>query len=44
MIHDVFEDPEDGGRPPYEIYLAALAGGYFTERARVGSLRVLERR
>jgi predicted O-methyltransferase YrrM len=44
MIHDVFEDPNDGGRPPYEIYLAALAGGYFDERAAVGSLRVLERR
>ena len=43
MIHDVFEDPNDGGRPPYEIYLAALAGGYFFERARVGSLAVLER-
>ncbi len=24
LIHDVFEDPTDGGRPPYEIYLAAL--------------------
>jgi MMP 1-O-methyltransferase len=44
LIHDVFEDPKDGGRPPYEIYLAALSSGEFLERAREGSLRVLERR
>ncbi len=43
LIHDVFPDPADGGRPPYEIYLAALEGP-FIERADVGSLRVLERR
>jgi predicted O-methyltransferase YrrM len=42
-IHDVFPDPADGGRPPYEIYLRALASGVFLERAAVGSLRVLER-
>jgi predicted O-methyltransferase YrrM len=39
-IHDVFPDPADGGRPPYEIYLRALAGRFVEERA-VGSLRVL---
>ncbi len=44
-IHDVFPDPADGGRPPYEdIYLPALASQRFTEVAAVGSLRVLERR
>jgi predicted O-methyltransferase YrrM len=43
LIHDVFEDPTQGGRPPYEIYLAALASGHFTERARQGSLRWLVR-
>ena len=43
-IHDVFPDPADGGRPPYElIYLPALASGQFTELAAVGSLRVLQR-
>jgi predicted O-methyltransferase YrrM len=43
-IHDVFEDPADGGRPPYEqIYLPALASGNFTETAAVGSLRILQR-
>jgi predicted O-methyltransferase YrrM len=40
-IHDVFPDPADGGRPPYEIYLRALDGGCFTEVEVVGSLRVL---
>jgi predicted O-methyltransferase YrrM len=43
LIHDVFPDPNDGGRPPYEIYLAALAAR-FRELAHEGSLRVLERR
>jgi predicted O-methyltransferase YrrM len=42
-IHDVFPDPADGGRPPYHIYLRALASGAFTEVAVTGSLRVLER-
>lgn len=42
LIHDVFPDPRDGGRPPYEIYLDALARG-FAELDAVGSLRVLGR-
>jgi len=43
-IHDVFPDPTDGGRPPYEdIYLPALAGGRFEEVSATGSLRVLRR-
>jgi predicted O-methyltransferase YrrM len=43
-IHDVFPDPADGGRPPYEqIYRPALASGSFVEERAVGSLRVLRR-
>ena len=43
-IHDVFEDPADGGRPPYEeIYLPALQSGRFEELSATGSLRVLRR-
>jgi predicted O-methyltransferase YrrM len=42
-IHDVFPDPADGGRPPYDVYLRALASGAFTEVDAVGSLRVLRR-
>jgi predicted O-methyltransferase YrrM len=43
-IHDVFPDPADGGRPPYEIYCRAIESGTFTEARAVGSLRVLRRR
>lgn len=45
VIHDVFPDPADGGRPPYEqIYLPALQSGRFSEVSATGSLRVLRRR
>ncbi|HET6964083.1 MAG TPA: class I SAM-dependent methyltransferase [Acidimicrobiales bacterium] len=42
-IHDVFPDPADGGRPPYEIFCAALDSGAFKEEPDMGcgSLRVL---
>lgn len=44
LVHDVFPDPADGGRPPYEeIYLPALASQQFEEIDAVGSLRVLRR-
>lgn len=44
-IHDVFPDPADGGRPPYELYCAAVDSGLWTEEVGVGcgSLRVLRR-
>jgi predicted O-methyltransferase YrrM len=43
-VHDVFADPADGGRPPYEqIYLPALRSGMFTEFGATGSLRLLRR-
>lgn len=42
-IHDVFEDPAQGGRPPFEVYSRALASGAFEEAGRTGSLRVLTR-
>jgi predicted O-methyltransferase YrrM len=43
-IHDVFPDPADGGRPPYEqIYLPAVTSGRFEERSSTGSLRILTR-
>lgn len=43
VIHDVYEDPAEGGRPPYEIYRRALDSGAFEERSRTVSLRVLAR-
>lgn len=42
-IHDVFPDPVDGGRPPYELYLDAMGSGGYTERPATGSLRILIR-
>lgn len=43
-IHDVFPDPADGGRPPYEeIFLPAMACGRFEQVGATGSLRVLRR-
>ncbi len=42
-IHDVFPDPADGGRPPYELWAHALASGQWVEEAACGSLRVLRR-
>ena len=43
LIHDVFPDPADGGRPPYEIYLRALDDG-LEEVSGCGSMRALRRR
>jgi predicted O-methyltransferase YrrM len=43
-VHDVFPNPDDGGRPPYEeIYLPAIDSGRFELSAVAGSLRVLVR-
>ncbi len=43
LIHDVFPNPADGGRPPYEIYCRAIESGTFEESSATGSLRVLHR-
>jgi predicted O-methyltransferase YrrM len=44
MVHDVFPDPAEGGRPPYEeIYLPAISSKQFEEIDAIGSLRVLRR-
>ena len=43
-IHDVFPDPADGGRPPYEqIFRPAIESGRFRLISATGSLRVLRR-
>ena len=41
-IHDVFPDPDEGGRPPFEVYEMALSDS-FEEIKAEGSLRVLKR-
>ena len=44
IIHDVFPDPADGGRPPYEqLDLPALESGIVDEVEALGSMRVLRR-
>ena len=43
VIHDVFPDPADGGRPPYDVFLRALGSGDFEEVEALGSMRVLRR-
>lgn len=42
VIHDVFEDPADGGQAPFHVFSRALHDG-FREIAMEGSLRVLAR-
>jgi len=41
-IHDVFEDPADGGQAPFHVWQRAVADG-FTPTSTTGSLRVLRR-
>lgn len=42
-IHDIFPDPADGGRPPFEIWELAKASGLFEELAMVKTLGLLRR-
>jgi len=42
-VHDVFPDPADGGRPPWNVVRRAVDSGCFTQESVCGSLRVLRR-
>ena len=42
-IHDVFPNPEDGGRPPFNIYTKAKENGLFKEVDMINSLALLEK-
>ena len=42
-IHDVFPNPEDGGRPPFDIYTKAKESGLFKEVDMINSLALLEK-
>lgn len=42
-IHDVFEDPADGGQAPFLVWRRAVDSGDFTPVSTTGSLRVLRR-
>ena len=41
--HAVFPNPEDGGRPPFNIYTKAKKSGLFKEVDMIGSLALLEK-
>ena len=43
IIHDVFPNPADGGRPPFEIWKLAQESGLFEVAALVKSLGILRR-
>jgi predicted O-methyltransferase YrrM len=43
-IHDLFDDPADGGQAPIEIYRRAVRSGEFDELPRTRTLGVLRRR
>ena len=42
-IHDVFPNPKDGGRPPFNIYTKATESGLFKELEIIKSLALLEK-
>lgn len=43
VVHDVFQDPADGGQAPFHVVQRALASGEFYELSTTASLRVLEK-
>ena len=43
VIHDVFPDPKDGGRPPFEIYSIASESGEFEDLGIYETLGILKR-
>jgi hypothetical protein len=42
-IHDVFPDPADGGRPPFEIWQLAQQSGLFEAMPLIKTLGLLRR-
>ena len=44
LMHDLFEDPAQGGQAPYQVYSAAVDTGLFHELPRTGTLGVLQRK
>ena len=44
LIHDIFEDPAEGGQAPWEVYKLALASGDFEALPRIKTLGVLRKK
>jgi len=43
LMHDIYEDPSQGGQAPFEVFEMAVASGLFSQSGHCGSLRVLRR-
>lgn len=43
LVHDVFENSDDGGQAPFHVFQRALASGSFVQIDSQGSLQVLRR-
>ena len=43
LIHDIFQDPAEGGQAPHEIYKLAISGDTFHKIALIKTLGVLQR-
>lgn len=43
LIHDIFENPEEGGQAPWEVYKLAVASGLFRELPRFRTMGILMR-
>lgn len=43
LIHDIFQNPDQGGQAPYQVYKLAVASGLFRELPMVNTLGVLQR-
>lgn len=43
LIHDIFENPAQGGQAPYHVYCQALSSGHFRMLPKVKTLGVLQR-
>ena len=43
LIHDIFEDPAEGGQAPWEVYKLAIASGRFIALPRIKSLGLLKK-
>jgi len=42
-IHDIYTDPSEGGKAPYQIFQLALESGLFVEYAMINTLGLLRR-
>lgn len=44
LIHDIFQDPKDGGQAPYRVYRQAIESGKYEPLPRCNTLGILRRK